>query len=105
MSLPPQLPPNFNHACPPWFWHNRRSACRGRRFGLTGAAQVFRHPKTAAISIDEAFVKIDPTGFLCLCMLFSFGAAFANPQPQTPQVQSAAQLVTPTDADAPPQNP
>ena len=50
-------------------------------------------------------MKIVRTGFLCLCLLCSFGAAFANPQPQTTQVQSAAQLTAPADSDAPSQNP
>src|SRR5580704_6742279 len=101
MSLPPQLPPNFSHASPPWFWHNRSSACRGRRFGLTGAAQVFRHPKTAAISIDEAFVKIDRSGFLCLYLLSSFAAAYACPQQPSPQVPSTTHLTAPADDGAP----
>jgi hypothetical protein len=67
--------------------------------------KVFRHPKTAAISIDEVFVTIVRTGFLCLYLLFSFGAASASPQQQTPQVLSATQLTTPADSDAPSQNP
>jgi hypothetical protein len=61
--------------------------------------KVFRHPKTAAISIDEAFVKIDRSGFLCLYLLFGFAFATASPQ-QPSQPPSAPQSVTTTDADA-----
>jgi hypothetical protein len=53
--------------------------------------KVFRHLKTAAISIDEAFVKIDRSGFFCLYPLLVCGLAIAGPQQ--------------SDAEAPQQNP